>query len=61
MEGRGCRDILGKKWIMSAVEGRELWSQREARERRVHRGLHKENSSPKPLTGKTKEIDFHEF
>lgn len=32
------------------------------RERReVHRGLHKKNISPKPLTGKTREAEFSEF
>ena len=30
-------------------------------ERRAHRGSHKENTSPKPLGGKTREADFHEY
>ena len=50
---------MEEKWITSAVEGREPWSQTKEREREkerergAHRGMHKENTSPKPLAGKT--------
>lgn len=33
----------------------------EKGERRVHRGLHKKNTSPKPLAGKMRTHDFHEY
>ena len=46
----------GEKWIAVAAEGREPWSWREVRKRErgreVHRGSHKENTSPEPLVGK---------
>lgn len=36
-------------------------SQRKVREGGMHRNRHKEITSPKPLVGKTKDADFHEF
>lgn len=47
--------------MASATEGREPCLQRKARESGVHRDKHKENSSPKPLAGKTRGTNFHEF
>ena len=44
---------------MGAVEGREPRSQRKRKESRMHRGLLKENISPKPWAGKTGGADFH--
>lgn len=46
---------------MVAVDGRHPWSQRRVRDRRAHRRMHKENISPKPLAGKTRVAEFHEF
>lgn len=46
---------------MGAAEGREHRSQRKARGREgAHRGMHK-NTSPKPLVGKVRGVDFHVF
>lgn len=52
---------LGKKWMTGRVEGRKPWSQRNVREREAYSGTHKDNTSPKPLPGKTRGADFHEF
>ena len=49
---------LGEKGLSGAVEGREHWSQRKVRESGVHRGMYKENTSPKPLAGKMRGADF---
>ena len=51
---------------MSAVEGRELWLQRRGREggrggRWAHKGMHKENVSPKPLACKMRKMRRAEF
>lgn len=51
---------MGKKWIMGAVEGREPWSWRKARERGTEENT-QENISPEPLARKTKGADFQEF
>ena len=45
---------------MSAAEGREPWSQ-QRQERGAHKGSHKGNTSPKPLTRNMKRVDFPEF
>ena len=62
---------LGKKSIMGAVEGalvtergrreteRECEREREGEEHKE--GLHKENTSPKPLMGKIRRAYFCEF
>ena len=47
---------MGEKQTAGAVDGRK-----GERERGVHRGSHKENTSPKPLTGKTRGADFLKF
>ena len=60
---------MGEKKIGGAAEGREPWSQRNVRERErererekaAHRGPHKKNTSPKPLTGKIRRDDFRGF
>lgn len=52
---------FGEKCIMGAAAVRESWWQRKARESRAHRDMHKMNTAPKPLYGKTKGDDFHEF
>lgn len=52
---------LGEKWITGAVKGRELWSQRRARDRGPHRGTHQENISPKPLAWKIRVTELCEF
>lgn len=44
---------------MGALEGRELWSQKKARKSEVHRDMHKDTTSPKPLVGKMKGIECH--
>ena len=46
---------------MRMVEGREPRSQRKVRERGAHKKMHKENTFPKPLAGKTRRADFHGF
>ena len=51
----------GKKWIMDAVEGKQLCFQSKVRERGMHRGTQKESLSPKPLAWKTTGADFCEF
>lgn len=51
-------DGLGEKGLSTAGEGRELWSQRKVRERGVHKGMHKENTSPKLLAGKKREAVY---
>lgn len=52
------RHDLGEKRITDTTEGRKPRSWREEREKMVHRGLHKRNISPKPLTGVD---DYHKF
>ena len=50
---------FGEEGIMGAVEGREPWSQRKARQKGAHRETHKENTSPMPLAGEKKgEVRF---
>lgn len=41
-----------KKGILTAVEEQEPRLQEREREREAHRGMHKENISPKPFAGK---------
>lgn len=52
---------MGEKGTAGAAEGKGPWSWREAierqRERGAHRGSPKANTSPKPLTGKTRWVD----
>ena len=48
---------LRKKWITGAAEGRRRERERHGSSQEIH----KENTSPKPLTGKVRWIDFHEF
>ena len=52
---------LGEKWIASAVEVGEPWSQKKTRESGAQRGTHKENVSPKPLAGEVRGADFLVF
>ena len=55
------RNGLGEKWITDAAGGREpsLW--RKVRWTGANSGKQKENTSPKPLAGKMREAEFHEF
>lgn len=46
---------------MGAVEGRELWSWGKMRKSRTHKDMHRENTFPKPLSGKMRRADFLEF
>ena len=46
---------------MGAAKGREPWSWRKAEKRGTHRDVHKKNTSTKPLAGKIRGDDFHEF
>ena len=46
---------------MGAVEGREPWSRKKVTESGKHRDTHKANTSPKPLSGKMRGAEFHEF
>ena len=60
---------MREKRIAGAIDRRESWSQRERerereekekeRERGEHRGSHKENTFPEPLTWKTRGAGFH--
>ena len=53
---------LWEKWIMdTAEEWESRWRERRQKDRGVHRTLYKENTFPKPLTGKTRGADFHEI
>ena len=52
---------VGEKGIMSAVEGREPWSQRRVTQKEVHRGTYKENISSKPVAWKTRGAAFREL
>ena len=52
---------MGEKQVIGAAERWESWSWRNVIERGMHRGVNKENTSPKLLTEKTREVDFHEF
>lgn len=51
---------MGEEIIASAtkVEGGALITERGERERAVHRGLHKKNTCPNPLTGKMRGTYF---
>lgn len=49
---------LEEKRIMGGE--RPLITERRERERTVHRGLHKK-TSPKPMAGKMKEVDYCQF
>ena len=60
MVGSG-RHGLRQKQIVSAAEGREPWSWRKVRKSGENSDIHKENTSPKPLAGKMRGIEFHEF
>lgn len=52
---------MEEKQIIDDVEGKEPWSWRKARESRVHREVHKENTFSKPLARNMKGADFGEF
>ena len=59
---------MGEKWITGSVEealmvekGETERERKRERERRVYGGLHKENTSPRPLTGKMRRADFQAF
>lgn len=41
--------------------GRKVWSEKGERERKEHKGKHKESISPKSLTCKKRGGIFHEF
>ena len=43
------------------TEKRQEREAEKGRERAVHRGLHRENTSPKTLTGKMRGADFCKF
>ena len=47
-------------WMLSRG-GSPGHGKRSEREREAHRGLHKENTSPKPLAGKMSGADFRDF
>lgn len=55
------RPGLEEKLITGAVEGREPWSQRKARESEASRDKHNNNTYPKPLPGKRRGAEFCEF
>lgn len=69
MKGKSCRELIcGEKRAAGTVEGSPDCGKRRDRERMrmnenesTHRGLHKKNSSPKPLTGKIREADYCKF
>lgn len=52
-------------WRKKELQVLQRWGgspdHKERRERAVHRGLHKENTSPNLLTGKMRGIDYHKF
>ena len=50
-----------KKKERKEREKEERERERERREKSVHRGLHKKSTSPNPLTGKSREPDYHKF
>lgn len=52
---------MGEKWIVGTAEERKPWSWGKTRERGTYRGLHKENTFPKSLAGKTRWADICQF
>ena len=58
-EDRKCGDRIEEKRITGAVVERELWSEQKVRDRRPHRGMHK-NFAPKPLAWSMRRAEFHE-
>lgn len=62
VEGSQCRDVVWRRnrsWMLQRGRSPD-YGERQG-ERGVHRGSHKENISPKPLTWKESREDFHEF
>ena len=54
---------MGEKRTAGSAERRDPGSWRKNRERKraAHRGMHKKNPYPKPLSMKTKEAEYPEF
>lgn len=63
MEGRGCRDVIwGRKGLQVLWRGGHPVHGERERDREDHiEDCTKENTSPKPLTKKTRGADYPEF